>query len=60
MKKMDSWYFSVLDADDDSVDALIKMNPEKAKAIAYAKKIGGVIKTKYHSEDEGYEYIVYK
>ena len=60
MKKVKEYYYSVEWAHDDEANELRKSNPEKVKAKAYAKKIGGIVRTKYIPEDEGYIYAVYK
>lgn len=60
MKKVKQYYYSVEWAHNDEADELRKSNPEKAKAKAYAKKIGGVMRSRYVPEDDGYMYTVYK
>lgn len=60
MKKVKQYYYSVAWAHNDEADELRKSNPEKSKAKAYAKKIGGVMRSRYYPEDDGYLYTVYK
>lgn len=61
MKCVKTFYWSTADVRDEE-DAKIqkKYNPSKDAAHKYANKIGGVVRTKSHPDDEGTEYRVYK
>ena len=59
-KLVKSFYYSTIDFGDEAAEELGKYNPEKAKAYKLAKKIKGIVRTKFVPEDEGREYRVYK